>query len=59
MGPNYGLTGTGGLGTYAVDNNTVVASASLGATDAIETKWFATSAGAAGEIIKMSSWPLG
>ena len=55
-----GLTGMGGLGFYAVDNNTVVASTgTLGATDAYETKWFATSAGSPGEIIKMSSWPLG
>jgi len=59
MGPNYGLNGTGLAGTYAVDNNTGVASAALTSSDAIETKWFATSAGAAGEIIKMSSWPLG
>ncbi len=58
-GPNYGLTGVGGLGTYAVDNNTVVASTALAGTDAIETKWFATSGGAPGELIKMSSWPLG
>jgi hypothetical protein len=59
MGPLYGLTGTGGNGTYAVDNATVVASTALTGTDAYETKWFATSAGAAGTIIKMSSWPLG
>jgi hypothetical protein len=52
-------TGTGGTGTYIVDNNTVVASTTIAATDAIETKWFATSAGAAGELIKMSSYPLG
>jgi hypothetical protein len=59
IGPGFGLTGAGGLGTYAVNNNTVVASTALAATVAYETKWFATSAGAAGEIIKMSSWSLG
>lgn len=52
-------TGAGGTGTYIVNNNTVVASTTLGGTNAIETKWFATSGGAAGELIKMSSWPLG
>jgi hypothetical protein len=52
-------TGTGGTGTYFVNNNTVVASTTLGATDAIETKWFSTSGGNPGELVKMSSWPLG
>jgi hypothetical protein len=52
-------TGTGGLGTYYVNNNTVVASTALTGGGAVETKWYATSAGAPGEIVKMSSWPLG
>jgi hypothetical protein len=52
-------TGTGGTGTYIVDQNAVVASTTIAGTDAIETKWFATSAGAPGELVKMSSKPLG
>jgi hypothetical protein len=52
-------TGTGGQGTYIVNNNTVVASTALTAGGSVETKWFATSGGAAGELIKISSWPLG
>ena len=54
------LTGTtGGLGTYVVNNNTVVASGTITAQGGIETKWYAMSAGGPGELIKMSSWPLG
>jgi hypothetical protein len=53
------ITGAGGAGTYVVDNNTVVASASLSATTNVETKWFATSAGGAGELVKISSHTLG
>jgi hypothetical protein len=52
-------TGAGGTGTYIVDQNAVVASTTIAATDAIETKWFASSAGPAGALIKMTSWPLG
>ena len=52
-------TGTGGAGTYYVSNNTAVSSTTISATSAIETKWYAMSQGAAGELIKMSSWPLG
>jgi len=52
-------TGTGGLGTYYVNNNTVVASTALAGGTAIETKWFATSGGLAGELVKISSWALG
>jgi hypothetical protein len=52
----YGqLTGTtGGAGTYVVDNNTVVASTSITAQASIETPWIAKSAGAVGELIKIS-----
>jgi hypothetical protein len=52
-------TGTGGNGTYYVNNNTVVASTALTGGGSVETKWFATSAGGPGELIKMSSWSLG
>jgi hypothetical protein len=52
----YGqLTGTaGGAGTYVVDNNTVVASTAITAQASIETPWIAKSAGAVGELIKIS-----
>lgn len=50
------LTGTAGAaGTYVVDNNTVVASTAITSANAIETKWYAKSAGAAGELIKISN----
>lgn len=53
------ITGTGGAGTYAVDVNTVVASTAITAGLQAETKWVAMSAGLAGELIKISSQPLG
>lgn len=54
------LTGTGGTGaTLAVDNNTVVSSQTISAQSNVETKWYARSAGLAGQIVKMSSWPQG
>lgn len=53
-------TGTGGNGTYYVSNNTVVASTTITATAAIETKWYCMDAGRApGELVRMSSWALG
>lgn len=49
------LTGTpGAAGTYVVDNNTVVSSTAITSQSAIETKWIARSAGATGEVIKIS-----
>lgn len=48
-------TGTGGLGTYIVDVNTVVASATISAGGSIETKFVARSFGAPGELVKISS----
>lgn len=52
-------TGTGGLGTYIVDVNTVVSSATISETGNVETKYVAMSAGAAGELVKISSHVLG
>lgn len=53
-------TGAGGLGTYIVDPTMASgAQTDLRVTLAIETKWFATSGGAAGELVKMSSFALG
>jgi hypothetical protein len=52
-------TGTGGLGTYIVDVNTVVNSTTISAAGNVETKWIAMSAGLVGEMVKISSHPLG
>lgn len=52
------LTGTaGGAGTYVVDVNTVVSSTAITSANAIETKWIARSAGAVGELVKISDIP--
>ncbi len=52
-------TGTGGTGTYIVSNNTVVASTTLTGAAGTETKWLSASFAAAGELVKMTSWPQG
>lgn len=49
-------TGTGGAGTYIVSSATVVSSTAISGTGDIETKWYVASVGAAGELIKISSW---
>jgi hypothetical protein len=51
------ISGTGGLGTYAVDVNTVVASTTISATDDVETRFYACSPGVVGDLIKMSTTP--
>lgn len=49
------ITGpAGGLGTYAVDNNTVVGSTVITAGTSIETKWYAASAALPGGIVKIT-----
>jgi hypothetical protein len=53
------LTGTGGAGTYAVNNNTVVGATSIAVTTNVQTKWIAMSSAAPGELVKISSQPLG
>lgn len=53
------ITGAGGTGTYVVDSNTVVSSTTVTSVLNVETKWFCRSYGAAGELVKMSSYPLG
>lgn len=50
------LTGTpGGAGTYVVAPTQTVASTAITAANGIETKWYAKSAGAVGELIKISN----
>lgn len=54
------LTGAGGTGgTMVVNNNTVVASTTITASFAVETKWYAVSEGDLGELVKISSTPPG
>jgi hypothetical protein len=52
-------TGTGGTGTYFVNNNTVVGSTTITQTAYIETKWYAMSSGLTGELVKITDHPLG
>jgi hypothetical protein len=50
-------TGSGGLGTYIVNDATVVGSTTISAAGNVETSWYARSAGLAGELIKVSNVP--
>lgn len=53
-------TGTGAAGTYVVDNNTVVGSQAINVLAVnVETRWFARSGGLTGELVKISTTPLG
>ena len=53
-------TGTGGTGTYYVDpTQSVAVGTVIGSVNAYETKWYAKSVGLAGELVKISSVPLG
>lgn len=54
------LTGSeGGLGTYLVPISETVGSTTITAGTNIETKYYAMSAGLPGELVKISSQPLG
>jgi hypothetical protein len=54
------LTGTGGAGTYVVNNNTAISSEAINvAATNVQTKWVAMSSGLPGELVKISSQPLG
>jgi len=52
-------TGTGGTGTYIVTPSQAMSSSALTIGNNVETKWIAMSPGLAGELIKISSHPLG
>lgn len=53
-------TGTGGNGTYNTNGpSQSVGSSTLTGTNTIELKWYARSSGLAGELVKISSWPIG
>ena len=53
------LTGTGGTGTYLVSVGQTASSTTITVAAGVETKWFAMSTGAAGELIRISDHPLG
>lgn len=53
------ITGTGGAGTYLVNNGQTIASQAINVNANTETKFIALSTGAVGELIKMSSHKLG
>lgn len=52
-------TGVGDTGTYYVSPTQSVTSTTIGAARGIETKWYCRSAGQVGDIVKISSYPLG
>lgn len=51
------ITGTGGAGTYAVNNATPVTSTTISAGNATLTKWTCRSTGLPGELVKITSVP--
>lgn len=51
------ISGTGGAGTYAVNNNTVVSATAITAATNVETSWYARSSGLPGELVKISNVP--
>lgn len=54
---NANLTGLGGAGTYLTDTyQTAITAQTIGVNSGTATKWVASSAGAAGELVKMTSW---
>ena len=54
-----GTTGAGGTGTYITSTSAAQTSTTVTVLGATETKWYAMSQGAVGELVKMSSWAIG
>lgn len=52
-------TGSGGAGTYIVSPTQAMSASAVGMTGNVETKWYATSVGAAGALVKISDHPPG
>lgn len=50
------LTGSGGVGTYAVSIGQTAASTTITVATGTVTKWMAASSGAPGELVKMTTW---
>ncbi len=54
---NTSLTGLGGAGTYLTSTfQTALTAQTIGVNTGVATKWVASSVGAAGELVKMTSW---
>jgi hypothetical protein len=53
---NANLTGLGGAGTYLVSQSYTFASGTVSVNVGVATKWIASSIGAPGELVKMTSW---
>lgn len=53
------LTGTGGNGTYLVSIGQTATSTTITVSSGVETKWYAMSVGAPGELVAISATPLG
>lgn len=53
------LTGSGQAGTYLLNQGQTMTSQAINVNSNTETKWYAMSVGAAGELVKMSSWAIG
>lgn len=49
------ITGTGGAGTYVVNNNAIVSSTTISSVSNVETKWYAASNALPGELVKITS----
>jgi hypothetical protein len=50
------ITGTGGTGTYAVSVSQTATSTTITVAAGTQTKWIASSIGAPGELVKMTTW---
>jgi len=53
---NANLTGLGGAGTYLVTQSYTFSSGTITVNSGVATKWVASSVGAPGELVKMTSW---
>ena len=53
------VSGNGTTGTYLVNNAQTISAETITVLAGIETKWYAMSVGAAGELIKMSDHAIG
>lgn len=53
------ITGLGAAGTYLVDNGQTISSQAINVNSNTETKFYALTPALPGELVKMSSYPLG
>ena len=52
-------TGTGGAGTYLLNQGQTLSSQAINVYGNTETKWYCMSPGAAGELVKMTDHAIG